>query len=338
MLNVHRLSVLHAVVSEGSVTAAAAGLSYTPSAVSQHIAALERETGTPLLERIGRRVRPTPAGALLARYADDILDKVQEAEEALGALVTGRTGRIRMASFGSAGTALVPPAVADFRSLHPQVDVQLAIAEQPEALAALRADRADLAVVILDITRDGDESAPAMPGDRALRWHPLLADPYFVALPAGHPLAGRREIALTDLARERMVSGDRNRVCPCSQAFLAICGAAGFQPEFAIEVDDYPTVQSLVAAGLGVAPIPLLGLSPAVHDGVAIRPLVAPAITRRIFAVSSAGRALDPLISAMAASLAAAARSLPIPQAVPFGAGAGVADARATAGGVLVTG
>ncbi len=316
MLNVHRLTVLHAVVTEGSVTAAAAELNYTPSAVSQHIAALERETGTRLLERIGRRVRPTPAGALLAGYAGEILSRVADAEAALAALSDGRTGRIRLTSFGSAGTGLVPPAVARFRGRHPDVDLQLSLAEQPEALAALRDDQADLAVVILDLEQGGDEPQP-VPAGRGLDWHPLLLDPYFAALPALHPLADLPEVSLRRLGEERLVSGDGNRSCPCSQMFLHVCAAAGFRPQFAIEVDDYPTVQSLVAAGLGAAAIPLLGLSPAVHDGVTIRPLIAPSLTRRIFAVARSGRADDPLIAAMIDSLRTAADELLIPDAVP---------------------
>jgi DNA-binding transcriptional LysR family regulator len=316
MLNVHRLTVLHAVVTEGSITAAAAELNYTPSAVSQHIAALERETGTRLLERIGRRVRPTPAGALLAGYAGEILSRVADAEAALVALTDGRTGRIRLATFGSAGTGLVPPAVARFRGHHPDVDLQLTLAEQPDALSALREDQADLAVVILDLEESGAEPQP-VPTDRGLDWHPLLLDPYFVALPSWHPLTAQRQVALGRLGQERLVSGDGNRGCPCSQMFLQVCASAGFTPHFAIEVHDYPTVQSLVAAGLGVAAIPLLGLSPAVHDGVTVRPLVDPGLTRRIFAVSRSGRADDPLIEAMIDSLRTAADELLIPDAVP---------------------
>jgi DNA-binding transcriptional LysR family regulator len=316
MLNVHRLTVLHAVVTEGSITAAAAELSYTPSAISQHIAALERETGTRLLERIGRRVRPTPAGALLAGYAGEIISRVADAEAALGALTDGRTGRIRLASFGSAGTGLVPPAVARFRGRHPDVDLQLTLAEQPEALLALREDQVDLAVVILDL-EESDAEPQAVPGGKGLDWHPLLLDPYFVALPSTHPLAELTEVPLRRLAEERLVSGDRNRTCPCSQMLLQAYAAAGFQPRFAIEVDDYPTVQSLVAAGLGAAAIPLLGLSPAVHEGVTIRPLVSPSLTRRIFAVSRSGRTGDPLIAGMVDSLRTAADELLIPDAVP---------------------
>src|SRR5579875_82244 len=201
MLNVHRLAVLHAVVSAGSVTGAAAELSYTPSAVSQHIAALERETGAALLERIGRRVRPTPAGALLAGYAAEILDRVAEAETALAALTDGRTGRIRLASFGSAGTGLVPPAVAGFRRAHPDVDLQLTLAEQPEALAALRDDHADLAVVILDLEESGAHTRP-VPVGGGLEWQHLLLDPYFVAMPSDHPLAARAHVTLAQLGAE----------------------------------------------------------------------------------------------------------------------------------------
>src|ERR1700759_552718 len=167
MLNVHRLTVLHAVVTEGSITAAAADLNYTPSAVSQNVAALERETGTRLLERIGRRGRPTPAGGLLAGYAGEIMSRVADAESALGALTDGRTGRIRLASFGSAGTGLVPPAVARVPRRHPDVGLQLTRAEQPEALSALRADQADLVVVILDLEESAAEPQP-VPAGRGL--------------------------------------------------------------------------------------------------------------------------------------------------------------------------
>jgi DNA-binding transcriptional LysR family regulator len=316
VLNVHRLTVLHAVVTEGSVTRAAAELSYTPSAVSQHISALERETGVRLLERFGRSVRPTPAGAMLARYAGEILDRVAEAEAELTAMSDGRTGRLRLAGFASASTGLVPPAVARFRADHPEVDMQLMLAELPEALAALKADRADIAVVILDLATSDGEPEP-IPAESWLDWHPLLVDPYFVALPSGHPLTERDEVALGALAGERLVSGDRNRTCPCGEAFVEICLAAGFRPQFAIEVDDYPTVQSLVAAGIGAAAMPRLGLAPAVQDGVSVRRLVNPRLARRIYAVSRRGRLADPLVISMLASLQAAADALGSPDGVP---------------------
>jgi DNA-binding transcriptional LysR family regulator len=315
-LNVHRLAVLSAVVAHGSVTGAAAELSYTPSAVSQHMVALERETGVQLLERIGRRVRPTPAGEMLAKYAAEILDRVAEAEAALAGLAAGRSGRIRVASFGSASTGLVPPAVARFRTSHPQVELQLALAEQPDALFALRSNRADLAVLLLDLTTDG-VAQKSVPLDRTLQWRHLFCDPYFVVLPCEHPLTALPEISLSQLAQERLISGDQSRGCPCSETFKQVCAAAGFRPTYAIEVNDFPTVQSLVAARMGIAVVPQLGLSPAVHEGVTIRRLVQPELARRIFAVFPAGRAGDPLIGAMLESLHDAADQVinqPLPQ------------------------
>lgn len=330
MLNVHRLTVLHAVVTEGSVTRAASELSYTPSAVSQHISALERETGVRLLERFGRSVRPTPAGAMLARYAGEILDRVADAEAELTAMSDGRTGRLRLASFASASTGLVPPAVARFRADHPEVDMQLMLAELPEALGALKTDRADIAVVILDLAASDAEPQP-IPPQSWLEWHPLLVDPYFVALPAGHPLTERDQVDLAALADERLVSGDRNRTCPCGEAFDEICRGVGFRPRFAIEVDDYPTVQSLVAAGIGAAAVPLLGLAPAVQDGVTIRRLVNPRLARRIYAVSRRGRLADPLVISMLASLRAAAEALGSPDGVPASTAAVPASTAAVA-------
>lgn len=325
MLNVHRLTILNAVVMHGSVTGAAVELNYTPSAVSQHIAALERETGAQLLERIGRRVRPTPAGELLARYAGEILDRLLEAEAALAGLAEGRTGRIRVASFGSANAGLVPPAVARFHARHPDVEVQLTLAEQPDALFALRTNRADLAVLLHDVAADGVPHKP-VPIGASLSWKPLFSDPYFVVLPFGHPLGALSEIELTLLADERLISGDRSRTCPCSEAFMQVCAAAGFRPRYGIEVDDYPTVQSLVAAGMGLALVPRLGLAPALHEGVTVRPLVAPRVARRIFAVSPAGRAQDPRILAMLDSLREAAEDVAMR---PPDSGTPVAEAKA---------
>ena len=115
MLDVRRMQVLRAVVSSGSVTAAAARLGYTPSAISQQVAALEREAGTALLERVGRGVRPTAAGLLLTEYADAISRQVSEAETALADLRDGQTGRLSVRYFATAGSALVAPAVARLR-------------------------------------------------------------------------------------------------------------------------------------------------------------------------------------------------------------------------------
>ncbi|HWD63922.1 MAG TPA: LysR family transcriptional regulator [Solirubrobacteraceae bacterium] len=318
VLNVTRLAVFHAVVSTGSVTAAAAELSYTPSAVSQHVAALERETGTALLERVGRRVRPTPAGVLLAERAGEILRQVEDAEIELRALVAGRAGRLRVGTFASAGTGLVPPAVSHFKDAHPVVQLDLALVEAPDALLALRRGDADVVVVIRDVICDG--VAPVWPHeDAGLIWHELLTDPYFATLPSGHRLCESEAVTLGELGSERLVSGDGRRGCPCAEAFLQVCAAAGFRPDFAIEVDDYPTAQSLVAAGVGLAAVPLLGLSAGVHPGIAVRQLTEPRMARRIYAVTRSSRRDDRLTEAMLASLRRAADELAIPDAIALG-------------------
>ena len=148
MLDLRRLRVLRAVVRTGSVRVAAEQLGYTSSAISQQIAALERETGTVLLEKAGRGVRPTDAARLLADVADDVLDRLADAEAAVASMRAGRTGRLHLTFFPSAGAALVPPAVARLRREHPEVELVLGVAEPDEALPALRAGVIDLAVVV----------------------------------------------------------------------------------------------------------------------------------------------------------------------------------------------
>ncbi|HEY4825302.1 MAG TPA: LysR family transcriptional regulator [Solirubrobacteraceae bacterium] len=298
MLNVHRLAVLNAVVTHGSLTGAATELNYTVSGVSQHIAALERETGVQLFERLGRRIRPTLAGETLARYSAEILDRVSEAEAALAAVAEGRTGRIRLATFASASTGLVPPAAAHFRTAHPEVEFQLSLAEQADALFALRSNRVDLAIVLLDLVVDGIAGGKP-PLDDGLQWRLLWDDPYTVVVPRDHPLASRSKITLAQVAQERMISGDQSRGCPCSEALKQLSAAAGLRLRYAVEVNDFPTVQSLVATGMGIAIVPQLGLAPAVHEGVVVRPLVEPRLARQIYAVVPAGRSHDPLIASM---------------------------------------
>src|SRR6478609_7111692 len=138
MLDVKRLRVLKAVADHGSFSAAAESLSYTQSAVSQSIAALERETGTSLLDRSPRGVRPTPAGEALVRHADAVLCRLAEAEAELEAIAGLRAGRVRLAGFPSAAATLVPAAVAEFERRHPGVEVQIAMAEPIEAVAEMR--------------------------------------------------------------------------------------------------------------------------------------------------------------------------------------------------------
>ncbi|QIJ66491.1 LysR family transcriptional regulator [Streptomyces sp. JB150] len=287
------MQVLRAVVGTGSVTAAAARLGYTPSAVSQQIAALEKEAGTDLLERAGRGVRPTAAGLLLTEHADAIARRVAEAETALADLLAGRTGRLSVRYFATAGAALVAPAVARLRTLHPGVQVELRLADPQDPLTDVREGRADIALVV------GEEGA--RDGVRLLR---LLDDPYLAVLPKGHPLAARRSVDLAELADEPWVGSEWPG--PCLDAQLAACAAAGFRPRFVVDSEDYLTAQGFVAAGLGVTLIPRLGLGTP-HPDVTVRRLKPPTPARTILAALRPAAPAQPPLTAFIESLREAA-------------------------------
>jgi DNA-binding transcriptional LysR family regulator len=294
MLDVRRMQMLRAVVSSGSVTAAAARLGYTPSAISQQVAALEKEAGTELLERVGRGVRPTAAGLLLTEYADAIGRQVAQAETALADLLAGRTGRLSVRYFATAGAALVAPAVARLRTEHPGVQIELKLIDPEDPLPDVREGRVDVALVV------GSQTA-AYEGVRLLR---LLDDPYLAVLPKGHPLASRRTLKLTELAEEPWVGSEWPG--PCLDAQLAACEAAGFRPRFVVDSEDYVTAQGFVAAGLGVSLIPRLGLGGR-HPDVVVRQLRAPEPTRSIPAAVRETALPQPALSAFVEALREAA-------------------------------
>src|SRR6476661_5422382 len=251
MLNVARLRVLKEVAYRGSFSAAAEALSYTQSAVSQQIATLEAETGVALLERHPRGVSLTAAGQTLVGHAEGILARLDAAEGALSAIAGLRGGRLRMASFPTAGSTLMPLAIANFRSAYPEVELTLAEGEPEEIVPRLRAGELDLALLF--------EFAEEALLQRDMERLELLEDPMYLALPREHRLAARRRPRLEDLKQESWVQTSRSS--PCARHVVRSCHAAGFEPNVSFESDDYQTVQGLVAAGVGVALIPELALS-----------------------------------------------------------------------------
>ncbi|NUR66626.1 MAG: LysR family transcriptional regulator [Streptomyces sp.] len=293
MLDVRRMQVLRAVVSSGSVTGAAAVLGYTPSAVSQQIAALEKEARTELLERVGRGVRPTAAGLLLTGYADAISRQVAEAETALADLLAGRTGRLAVRYFATAGASLVAPAVARLRTEHPGVQIDLKLIDPEDPLPDVREGRADLALVV----------GPT--GCAGVRLLHLLDDPYLAVLPEGHRLADAPDLALADLAEEPWVGSEWPG--PCLDAQLTACETAGFRPRFVVESEDYVTAQGFVAAGLGVSLIPRLGLGTGVRPGVVVRELRRPEPSRSIYAAVRETAPPQPALRAFIAAMRSAA-------------------------------
>jgi DNA-binding transcriptional LysR family regulator len=299
MLDVRRLEVLNAVVEAGSITRAATSLGYTPSALSQSLAALERDVKTALFEKFGRGIRPTQAGLLLAEHAQAVMAQLEQAEAALDALRSGRAGRLRVAAFASAGATLVPRALAHFKDRYRGVEIDLTMAETDEALASLRAGNIDLAVV-------GEHSEV---GDRAgdLVYTHLLDDPYRVVLPRSHPAAKKRSVPLEDLSQEAWISTASAR-CNTLEPVTNACVRAGFTPRFALEADEFTTTVGFVAAGLGVAMVPMLALS-SVPESVRVSRIRGPEPSRYVYSVTRSATSDDAIVDAMQEALGVSAGS-----------------------------
>jgi DNA-binding transcriptional LysR family regulator len=280
MLDVTRLRVLVAVARHGSVTAAARALNYAQPSISHHIARLEAETGTQLLERVGRGIRLTEAGLLLAERAEEIIGRLDAAEAELAAHVGLREGRVRLAAFPSALGTLVPAAAARLAAETPGLEFMLTEAEPPEALRMLRAGYVDVAVVFRHYQEDLDP-APPDPADEGTRGRLLLDEPvHLVTAASASPDAGAGAADLAAYSRSRWIAGCER----CRDTLIRQCESAGFTPKIAFTTDDYLAVQALVAAGLGVTTLPELCLRAARHPGVVTAPL--PGARRHVFAMT----------------------------------------------------
>jgi DNA-binding transcriptional LysR family regulator len=271
MLDVTRLRVLVAVARHGSVTAAAHALNYAQPSVSHHLARLEAETGTKLVQRAGRGIRLTDAGRLLAERAAEVIGRLDAAENELAVYSGLRSGRLRLAAFPSALGTIVPAAAAMLHGQHPTVDLRLSEAEPPDALRMLRAGYVDVALIFRhEPDGEADPGGAEVPD---LREQVMLTEPVELIVPAAAPSGDRAiapavtEVWPADLARfsgQRWIAGcDR-----CREHLLRQCAAAGFTPKIAFTTDDFVAVQALVAAGLGVALLPALALRAARNPGV----------------------------------------------------------------------
>jgi DNA-binding transcriptional LysR family regulator len=278
MLDVTRLRVLVAVARHGSVTAAARALNYAQPSISHHIARLEAETGARLLQRAGRGVRLTDAGRLLAERAEEIIGRLDAAENELAAHVGLNQGRVRLASFPSALGTIVPAAAARLGAESPGLDLMLAEAEPAEALRMLRAGQVDVALVFRHHQQDaGEEGARG----RLLLDEPVhLVTPASPASPASGDGAAQTPPDLAAYAQRRWIAGCER----CRAHLLRQCALAGFTPKIAFTTDDYVAVQALVAAGLGVTTLPGLCLRAVCHPGIRAAPL--PGARRHVFAMT----------------------------------------------------
>ncbi|WP_225844509.1 LysR family transcriptional regulator [Streptomyces sp. HPF1205] len=294
MLDLARLRALHAVHIHGSVGAAATALGYTPSAVSQQISKLERETRTVLLERQGRGVALTDAAQLLVSTAQEVMSLVEAAEVALEEQRGRPTGRLTVAAFPTAACGLLPPVLAEMAAAHPLLDLRLT-----EVDAHLSVDLVARGVVDLAVAHDWD-IAP-LPTPEGLERAVIGDDRCDVLVPAGHPLAGRRSLVRGDLVRERWICQPPGSVC--HEWLVRTLREAGTEPDMAYQVGEYRTQVALVAAGLGIALVPRLGRGP-VPEGVAVLRLE-PAPVRRLYALWRAGASRRPSIAAAVDTLRA---------------------------------
>jgi DNA-binding transcriptional LysR family regulator len=286
VLDFRRLRVLREVARAGSLARAADVLSYTPSAVSQQIGTLERELGTVLLERRARGVVLTEAGRTLVAHADTILAQLEVAEAALAALADLRSGRLRMASFATAGATVLPQAIDTFRARHPAIEINVRQASPSESVHRLRDGALDLALAV-DL-----EPAPA----EGVEVVHLFDDPVRLALRQDHPLAEAAAIRLQDLAGETWI--DVPRLTSGGKVLARACERAGFEPWVAYESDDYTAIQELVGAGVGIALLPDLALCPP-HESVVLRSLGPDGPRRHIQAATRPAAFRSPAAAAM---------------------------------------
>ncbi|MDP9847296.1 LysR family transcriptional regulator [Streptosporangium lutulentum] len=287
MLDLNRLKALHAVSVYGSVGAAADALMVTPSAVSQQLAKLERETGATLLERNGRGVRLTDAAGLLADHAERILALVETAEADFEALRGEVVGRLSIGAFPTAARGLMPAALVFLRERHPDLRLQLYEREPERQVREVARGELDLAVI-----QDWMNRPMAIP--EGLSRAALFDDIADVILPASHPLAGRPEIALAELSAEQWVSSTPGTVC--RDWLVYTLRSAELEPDITCMADEYSTQMALVAAGQGCAIIPRLGRD-FMPDGVRAVPIL-PRPSRRIYALWRSDAARRPAIRA----------------------------------------
>ncbi|MFI9581018.1 LysR family transcriptional regulator [Streptomyces sp. NPDC052236] len=306
MIEARHLRVLRAVAATGSFSAAARVLGRTQPAVSQQMKVLEASAGTPLLIRTGREMRLTQAGEALVRHAAGILAGLTAAEEEIAAIVGLRAGRVRLVSFPSGSSTLVPTALAALRAAHPGTRVTLVEAEPPRSVELLREGDCDVALAFR-YGAAGEAREERRNEVREEEWddltvRPLLTDRLVGLVPEAHRLAAAGSVAIGELAEESWIAG-----CPrCRGQLVAVCEEAGFTPRIDYATDDSPAVIGLVRAGLGVAVLPELAMESVPPQGVRTVALEPP-VRREIVALTLPDLAQVPAVAAMLDQLTLAA-------------------------------
>ena len=276
------LRVVKAVADAGSITGAAIALGYSQPAVSQQLKRLEQRLGVAVVERVGRSVRLTDAGRVLARHAPVVTTALDAAAGELAELRGLRSARVRLMAFPSASPTIVPRLLADLAQRHPGISLTYVEAEPPEAVDAVREDRADIA---LTFSYPGDRDDPHGTSARGLTVRTIGTDELVAVLPSSHAQAHARVLDVATLSADQWIAG-----CPrCRGHLLELCARAGFSPRIAFETDNVVAVEGFVAQGIGVATLPRLAVeSFPLLPGIAIVPLPA-GEQRTIHAVTARG-------------------------------------------------
>ncbi len=299
VLNPRRLEVLRAVLAAGSINGAARNLSYSPATISQHMTALARETGLVLFEKQGRGIVATDAAHDLADQAQSILADFDRLERVVADLRGGQGQHLAIACFASAAEQWMPAVALAVRRLQPNLTVEISLNEPADGRGRRRPD--------LDIrTEPAGGAEVELDGYRR---HVLLVEELVAVLPATHPLADGDEVGVGDLEDEPWVDHDIYD-SPIGRIVLSACSAAGFTPRYAARLDDHRAALRLVAAGVGVAVLPRLAV-PELVEGLVARPLVRPAVSRRIVAHASQDQRRAALIACAVEQLRTCAAQAP---------------------------
>lgn len=288
MLDVRRMILLAAVIDSGSMTAAAAALSYTTSAVSQQLSRLEKEVGQPLLQRQPRGIVPTEAGLVLADHARRITRQLAAAEADLAQVAGLRRGRLTIGTFPTVGGSLLALAVSRFRTAHPGVRLSVRSARLDRLTEMLDSGEADLSLLWDYAWNRVDPEAYALTH--------LLDDPTMLVVSADHPLADRRRVDMADLAAEEWVVREPDH--PVAEVLDRSCRAAGFSPRIAFHANDYQEAQAMVSVGLGIALAPRTAVTNP-HPDVRVISLGSTAPARRILLARRRERVPAPAEAAM---------------------------------------
>ncbi|MFF1356019.1 LysR family transcriptional regulator [Streptomyces sp. NPDC058297] len=298
MIEARRLHILRAVADHRTVTAAAAALYLTPSAVSQQLTALEQETGHRLVERGARGVRLTPAGEILLTHTNAVLAQLERAEAELAAYSSGAAGTVTVAAFATGIGLVVAPALMRLARTAPGIRIRVQDAEGDASLPMVLDRQVDVAVAV------EYRGAPGADDARLTRV-PLYAEPFDAVLPAAHRLAASDRVPLAELAKDTWIGPFPGN--PCHDVVVLACEHAGFQPRVEHSSDDFRAVVALASAGAGVALVPRSALRGMDLSDAVVRPVDGVAPTRRVFAAVRCGAEEHPLIRPVLEALGEAA-------------------------------